>query len=179
MKRIYFVVLALFLFAVAGFAQKGKNAIGAGADLSFPTGDFGDYFKTGFGVYVKGMLGIGKAGQVTLTSGYSGFRERGSWTDYSTTVNIIPLFLGYRHYFNSIFIEPQLGYAIYGSKYISEEDGTSTETDGALNAAATIGYVFNKQVEISARYQTGGKEGWNVNLFGLRVGYNFSLKRAK
>jgi len=177
MKRAYIVITAV-LFSVSSFAQKGNNAIGVGGDIGFPTGDFGDYFKPGFGVYVKGMLGVGKAGQVTLTSGYSGFKEKGGWTDFSTTVNLVPLFLGYRHYFNSVFIEPQLGYAIYGSKYTSWDD-TDTESDGALNAALSVGYVFTKGVEISARYQTGGKEGWNVNLFGLRVGYNFSLKAKK
>jgi len=179
MKRVYFAVFAIILFSAAGLAQKGNNAIGAGGDLSFPIGDFGDHFKTGFGVYVKGMFGVGKAGQVTLTSGYSGFKERGTWDDYTATVNIIPLFLGYRHYFNSLFVEPQLGYAVYGSKYSTFEDGSWTESDGAFNAAATIGYLFSKQLEVSARYQTGGKQGWNVNLFGLRAGYNFSLKPAK
>ena len=179
MKMGYMVVLAATLFSSVSFAQKGNNQIGAGGDLSFPVGDFGDHFKTGFGVYVKGMLGVGKAGQVTLTTGYSGFKERGSWTDYTSTVNIIPLFLGYRHYFNSLFVEPQLGYAMYGSKYVSPDDGSWTESDGALNVAACIGYIFDKQVEVSARYQTGGKDGWNVNVFGLRVGYNFSLKKSK
>ena len=179
MKQIYLVVLATMLCSVAGLAQKGNNQIGGGADLGFPTGDFGDNFKMGLGVYVKGMFGVGKAGQVTLTSGYSAFKEKGTWNDYTTTVNVIPLFIGYRHYFNSVFVEPQLGYAVYGSKYLTPDDGSYTESDGALNAAASIGYVFNKGVEISARYQTGGKDGWNVNIFGLRIGYNFSLKHAK
>ena len=179
MKSIYLFILAAMLISVAGHSQKGNNAIGAGADLGFPMGDFGDHFKTGFGVYAKGLFGVGKAGQVTLTSGYSSFKERGTWDDYNSTVNIIPLFIGYRHHFNSLFIEPQLGYAIYGSKFTTFDEGSWTESDGAFNAAATIGYVFNQQLEISARYQTGGKQGWNVNLFGLRVGYNFSLKPSK
>ncbi len=179
MKRIYFIVFAIIAFSTGGVPQKGNNSIGAGGELNFPTGDFGDRFKTGFGLYAKGLFGIGKAGQVTITTGYSGFKERGTWDDYSATVNIIPLFIGYRHYFNSLFIEPQLGYAVYGSKYTSFEDGSRTESDGAINAAANIGYLFSKQLEISARYQTGGKQGWNVNMFGLRAGYNFSLKPAK
>ena len=178
MKGVYMIIAAV-LFSAAAFAQKGNNAIGAGGDIGFPTGDFGDYFKPGFGFYVKGMFGVGKAGQVTLTSGYSAFKEKDGWTDYATTVNVIPLFIGYRHHFNSVFIEPQLGYAVYGSKYVCWDDDTDTESDGALNAALSVGYVFQKGVEISARYQTGGKNGWNVNLFGLRIGYNFSLKPKK
>jgi Outer membrane protein beta-barrel domain len=179
MKRAYIVILVTLLFSMGSFAQKGNNAIGVGGDMGFPVGDFGDNFKAGFGIYAKAMLGVGNAGQVTFTSGYSGFKEKGSFVDYTSTVNIIPLFVGYRHYFNSVFVEPQLGYAVYGSKYLTPDDGSYTESDGAFNAAATIGYVFDKGIELSARYQTGGKQGWNVNLFGLRLGYNFSLKKAK
>ncbi|MEI9809372.1 MAG: hypothetical protein WDO16_16705 [Bacteroidota bacterium] len=46
MKRIYLVILGVVLISASGFAQKGNNQIGVGADVSFPTGDFGDAFKT-------------------------------------------------------------------------------------------------------------------------------------
>ena len=48
-----------------------------------------------------------------------------------------------------------------------------------LPGAAAAGYVFNNKIEVSARYQTGGSEGSSVSIFGLRVGYNFSLGGAK
>jgi len=179
MKRIYFQVLAIFLFSVAGFAQKGNNAIGAGGDMGFPTGQFGDEFKPGVGMYAKGMLGVGKAGQVTFSSGYMAFKKRETWQGFSATLNQIPLLLGYRHNFNAFFVEPQLGYSIIGAKIITVEDETFTESDGIFIGAANIGYVFNKQIEISARYQTGGKNGTNLGLFGIRLGYNFSSGHSK
>ena len=37
MKKIYMVLLAAILFNVSSFAQKGKNQLGFGADLSLPT----------------------------------------------------------------------------------------------------------------------------------------------
>jgi hypothetical protein len=179
MKRVFLVVLATVLFFATSFAQKGNNVIGGGADLGLPMGDFGDHFKTGFGIYGKGMFGVGKAGQVTFTAGYSSFKESGDWADFTTTLNIVPLLIGYRHNFNGLFVEPQIGYSIIGAKINSAEEGIFTESDGAFTCAASIGYVFNKQVEVSARYQTGGKQGVNLGLFGLRLGYNFSLGGSK
>ncbi len=94
-------------------------------------------------------------------------------------MNLIPLLIGYRHNFDGIFIEPQAGYMVIGAKMNSAEEGTMTDSGGLLSGALSIGYVFDKQVEISARYQVAGKNGSNLNLFGLRLGYNFSLGRGK
>ena len=179
MKKIYMVLLAAILLNASSFAQKGKNQLGFGADLSLPTSDFGNYFKTGAGGYVKGMLGVGKAGQVTVTTGYSSFKEAGDWEDFTTTVTIVPLLFGYRHNFNGFFVEPQLGYGIYGAKVTDFQEGFYTESGGAFTWAAGVGYIFNNQVEVSARYQSGGQQGTNFNLFGLRLGYNFSLGGSK
>ncbi len=179
MKRICVLTIASFLISTAGISQKGNNTIGGGGDLCFPTGQFGDFFKTGFGVYGKTMLGIGKAGQMTFTSGYSSFKLSENLPGATVTFSLIPLLVGYRHNFNGVFIEPQLGYSIVGAKTISEEEGSMTDADGFFTAAANIGYVFNRQVEVSLRYQAGGKNGSDVHLLGLRLGYNFSLGSSK
>ena len=175
MRKMYMVLLATILISAGSFGQKGKSFIGAGADLSLPAGDFGDLFKTGTGFYVKGMFGVGIAGQVTLTSGFSKFKEAGDWEDFVATESAVPLLIGYRHNFNGFFVEPQLGYGIYNYK----ENTGWTDTDGAFTWAAGIGYVFNNKIEVGARYQSGGKDGWNVQMFGLRLGYNFSLNTSK
>ena len=49
MKKIIVGLLAAVLFCASSSAQKGNNQIGDGADLAIPTGEFGSYFKTGFG----------------------------------------------------------------------------------------------------------------------------------
>ena len=177
MKKFQMVMLAV-LISVASFAQKGKNQIGAGADVTFPTGDFGYSYKNGFGGYVKALLGVGKSGQVTFTTGYTKSKENGSTPDWSSTVGIAPLLAGYRHYFNNVFVEPQFGYGIYSVKVV-EGDDFWTESGGAFTFAASAGIAFNNQIEISARYQSGGQQGLNFGLFGLRLGYNFNLKSSK
>ena len=179
MKKTYFILFASFLIATMAVAQKGEIIFGGGADVSFPSGEFGNYFKPGFGVYGKTMFGVSKAGQVTFTSGYSSFKLRPGLADVTTTFNQIPILFGYRHNFNSFFVEPQLGYSFVGVKMTSEEDGSYTEGSGLVTWAAGVGYVFNNHVEIGARYQSGSKNGSSVSSFGLRLGYNFSLKNSK
>ena len=179
MKKTFFIVLAGILLSVGAYAQKGDLTFGGGADVSFPSGDFGNYFKPGFGVYGKTMLGVGKAGHVTFTTGYSSFKLRDGLADVTTIFNQVPVLLGYRHNFNSFFVEPQLGYSFVGVKMTSEEDGSYTEGSGLATWAAGVGYIFNNHVEVSARYQSGSKNGSSVSTFGLRVGYNFSLKPSK
>jgi hypothetical protein len=176
MKKFIAIVIASVFITASGFAQKGNNKIGVGADLSFPTGDFGEAFKTGFGGYVKGMYGIGEAGQITFTTGYSGFKLKNSIDDFKMTTSIIPLLAGYRHNFQSFFAEPQIGYGIYGIKVETDIEGLEgKESEGAFTWALNAGYVFNDKIEVSARYQSGHKDGSSQSLFGLRVGYNFSL----
>jgi hypothetical protein len=176
---MYMVLLATILISVSSFGQKGKNYLGGGLDLSLPTGEFGNYYKTGIGGYVKAMLGVGEAGAVTFTTGYSSFKEAGDREDFSATQGIAPLLFGYRHHFNGFFVEPQIGYAIFNYKENSWENGFYSESGGGFMWAAGVGYVFNNKVEVSARYQTGGNEGSSAPIFGLRVGYNFSLSGTK
>jgi len=179
MRKNYVVLLATILITASSIAQKGKSYLGVGGDISLPTGDFGSYFKTGMGGYVKGMFGVGTAGQVTLTTGYSSFKEAGDWEDFTATQGVAPILIGYRHNFNGFFVEPQIGYAIYNYKETSQEFGYYTESGGGFTWAAGVGYVFNNKLEVSARYQTGGNEGSSASMFGLRVGYNFSLSGSK
>lgn len=178
MKKINMVLVATILFSGYSFAQKGSNFIGVGGDISMPNGEFGEDFNTAFGLYGKGMLGVGKTGQVTFTTGYSLFKGKGDFDGFTMNVSIIPLLFGYRFNMNGFFIEPQGGYGIYGFKYI-EPDGNTLVSDGAVTWGANMGYVFNKQVEITARYQSGGKKGQFVNMFGLRFGYNFPISSTK
>ena len=177
MKRIIVFLVAGLLLYVSSSAQKGNNKIGAGADISIPTGVFGSYFKTGFGGYIKGLLGVGKSGQVTFTLGYSGFKAVG---DFPLKTGVVPLLLGYRANFNGFFLEPQLGYSINNARLEGfDGEGPKTSQGGSFMWAAGAGYVFNNKVEVGARYQSASNNGSTMALFGLRLGYNFSLNGAK
>jgi hypothetical protein len=172
MKKV-FLAVSIALISVTTYAQKGTNQIGVGADLGVPIGDFGDGYKTGFGGYAKGLFGIGEAGQITVTTGYSSFKAKGSTDDMKATAGIIPILAGYRHNFSGFYAEPQVGYSIIRSKVKS--DGISfSASDGAFAWAIGFGYVVS-DIDFGARYQSATKDGSSISFVGIHVGYNFSL----
>ena len=179
MRKSFVVLLATILISAGAMAQKGKNYIGGGADLSMPLGVFADDFNKGAGLYIKGLLGVGQSGAVTFTTGYTGLKEIADFDETTTKVGIVPLLVGYRHNFNGFFVEPQLGYGLYPYKHNSWEDGFYTEDGGAFTWALGAGYMFNNKIEVSARYQSGTSTGTTIAIFGLRLGYNFSLDGTK
>ncbi len=165
MKKIFLAVCIMASSAV--FAQQGNNQIGVGAEVGLPTGDFGDAAKTGFGGYAKGLFGIGEAGQITFTTGYTSYKFKGG---VDANWSIIPLLAGYRHNFSGFYAEPQIGYGILGAK----ADGGESDSEGLFTWAVGFGYVVNN-VDFGARYQSGHKDGSTISLVGIHVGYNFSL----
>lgn len=172
MKKL-FLAICIAAVSVTGYAQKGTTKIAVGADLGIPVGDFGEGFKTGFGGYAKGLFGIGEAGQITFTTGYSSFKAKGSTDEVKATVNVIPLLAGYRHNFSGFYAEPQIGYSIFSTKLKSEEISGST-SDGAFAWAIGCGYVVSN-VDFGVRYQSASKDGSSLSFVGIHVGYNFSL----
>ncbi len=176
MKKLV-LAFSIAAFTLAANAQTGKNQIGVGADVGIPTGDFGDGVKTGFGGYVKGLFGIGEAGQITFTSGYSAFKAKESTSEFKATASIIPLLAGYRHNFSGFYAEPQVGYSIYGAK-IKSEGISASSSEGAFAWAVGFGYVINN-VDFGARYQSMHKDGESLAIAGIHVGYNFSFGGSK
>jgi len=167
MRKIFLATV----FAVASFiganAQKGTNQIGVAFDLGIPTGDFGDAFKTGFGGQVRGLLGVGTAGQVSLTAGWSTYKEKEE-SGINLKENILPVLVGYRHNFSGFYVEPQVGYGSYKTKF----DG-GDESTGAFTWAAGIGYA-KSGIDVGARYESGQKDG-SISHIGIHLGYNFTL----
>lgn len=178
MKRVYLVLLGTVLFSAAGFAQKGNNQVSVAADVAIPTGDLGDATSIGLGATVKGLYGIGTAGQITFTTGYTAFSAKKELKDAlgadKMSQGVIPFLAGYRHNFNGFFAEPQIGYGVYSSK-IKGGMFDSKDSDGAFTWAIGAGYVFNQKVEAGLRYQSASKNGESTGFLGIRVGYNFSL----
>jgi len=170
MRKILFATVFVVASFIGANAQSGNNQIGIAFDAGIPTGDFGDGFKTGFGGQVRGLLGVGTAGQVSLTTGFSTFKEKEE-TGANFKMNIIPVLLGYRHNFSGIYVEPQVGYGSYAFK-----SDLGDASDGAFTWAVGLGYAKNG-IDVGARYQSGQKDG-SIALIGLHLGYNFTLGGA-
>ena len=171
MRRFFLFAAFTLAITMTTFAQAGNNQVGIGAELNVPLGSFGDAYKTGFGGTIKGLYGIGKAGQGTLTLGYSSFKGKSETSfGYSyegQTFSMVPILAGYRHHFTGFYLEPQLGVTINGTKASGIKVESMTKFAAALNAGYEI-----KGLDLSLRYHT---EGDVLSLFAARIAYNINL----
>ena len=175
MRKIFFASALAIASFIGAQAQSGNNQVGVAFDLGIPTGDLGDAFKTGFGGQVRGLLGVGTAGQVSLTVGYASFKEKEE-TGADAKLSILPVLAGYRHNFSGFYVEPQVGYGSYAGK--ATISGTEVKnTEGAFTWAAGVGFAKNG-IDVGARYQSASKDDYNYSLVGIHIGYNFTLGGA-
>jgi len=176
MKKVLFA-LCILAISSAAYSQKGNNQIGVGVDAGLPLGDFGDSYSFGIGGYVKGLYGIGEAGQITLTTGYTTYSAKKEIKDAlgldKLSANIIPILAGYRHNFSGFYVEPQVGYGSYGSKAKANGNSASSSS-GAFTYALGLGFA-KSGFDGGVRYQGASKDGSTTSLIGIHVGYNFSL----
>jgi hypothetical protein len=181
MKKVFLSFAVMIVFAATGFAQKGNNQVSAAAEVALHTGDAADVNKIGIGATVKGLYGIGEAGQVTFTTGLLTSGAKNEYKEYlgasKITSTMIPLLAGYRHHFNGFFAEPQIGYGIYGVK-VKGGSYASKDSEGAFTWAIGGGYIFD-QFEAGIRYQSMSKGGSSSGFFGVRLGYLFSVGSGK
>lgn len=177
MKKLFLGTVLLFFTVILTQAQKAPTQLGVAAELGFPTGDFGDGFKTGFGGSLKGLFGVSKDGQLSFTTGYTRYAYKDNEPDYKGSISIVPFLAGYRQNFNGFYLEPQLGYGSYTARVKSGGIKVSN-TKGGFTYAAGLGYA-SKGFDIGARYQGAKVDGDNISLIGIHVGYNFSLSINK
>lgn len=179
MKKLLLITSLLFVTVLFTQAQKAPMQLGVAAELGFPTGDFSNGFKTGFGGSLKGLFGVSKDGQITFTTGYTNYASKAIGVDitYKASIGIIPFLAGYRHSFNGFYIEPQAGYGNYTVR-VKVNDITGSASKGGFTYAAGLGYA-SKGFDIGARYQGSSVDGDNISLIGVHIGYNFSLQASK
>ncbi len=173
MRKILFSLATCIIVSLAAHAQSGTTKIGIGAELGAPIGNAKDVLKMGFGGSAKALFGIGNAGQITLTSGYSTFSAKGLDDGEKASLSIIPLIAGYRQNFNGFYVEPQAGAGLILEKdengYGSEK-GSTTRFTWAVGA----GYVISN-VDVGVRYQRSEANGGNFSYVGIKVAYNIPL----
>lgn len=181
MKKVLLASVALVAIATSGFSQKGNNQVTPAVEIALPTGDASDVNTIGLGVTVKGLYGIGEAGQISFTTG---LLTAGGKKDYKNLLGadkirstMIPLLAGYRHHFNGFFAEPQIGYGIYSAK-IKGGAYDMKDSQGAFTWAIGGGYIFDRY-EAGIRFQSMHKDGGSSGFFGIRFGYNISVNGIK
>ena len=165
MKRIYLFLGIFTILTLAGHAQTGHNQVSIGPEADIPVGTFGNAYKTGFGGTIKGLYGVGKTGQVTLTTGYSSFSGKDIYS--GQTFGILPILLGYRANLTGLYIEPFLGMARYATKA-----GTYTFNETRFTYGGGIGFAM-KALDLGARLQS--HQG--ATLVAIRLAYAFNLAK--
>ena len=146
-------LLLLLMTGVLGTvqAQRGHNAITVLAELGLPD----EEYNPGVGGYIKFQYGIGRSGQLGLTTGVSKFRAKatliGSSGRSRSSLRAIPVLLGYRQNIKSFYIEPQAGFGELGGK-IDIGGDYSRPSRGAFFWAAGAGFQLNR-FDFGARFQ--------------------------
>ncbi|HLW20194.1 MAG TPA: hypothetical protein VKX33_07725, partial [Cyclobacteriaceae bacterium] len=135
MKKLF---LLLFVGAISTslFAQKGLNQASIGAEIGLPTGTVSNSLNIGLGGTAKGLYGVGEAGQVSFTLGFIRYGFEGAGTDVSAGMNVIPIMPGYRHHFDNLYAEGQVGLAIVKSSF---NYGGYSASASTTNASIGIG----------------------------------------
>jgi|GEM_PF-2172813 len=177
MKKTLVASAILIAFSLSAIAQKGDNKIGIGGEFAVPVGSvFKQEVNSGFGGWIKFLFGAGKADRISFSSGYTSFSAKGSNSQESATLSILPFLFGFQHVVVSgLYLEPQVGLASYRAKYTSGGQSISGSKN-AFTYAVGIGYQIS-DIDFGLRYQNGTIEGYNYANMAFRVGYNFSLKK--
>jgi hypothetical protein len=172
MKKSLFTLLAFILSAAVCYAQKGNNQVSVGIETNLPLSNgYSDIYHPGIGGNLKGLYGLGDAGQLTLTAGYNSFSGKSSSEFGDQTLSLIPIMAGYRYNLKSgLYGEGQAGVGILTTKVTGF---SFSQTDFA--AAINVGYTI-KGFDASIRYYT---EGDVFSSFAVRLAYNFSLGGKK
>ena len=139
-------------------------------------------YSYGIGAYVKGIFSVSQASDVTLELGANIFFLNDGGIGDGTA--LVPIKAGYRYSLNGtglgLYVEPQIGYNIYGvtSAYV---DGTTENfTFHGLVLAAGTGYLFligNTPLDLNLHYETVIDHGGSDNYISL--GLSFYLHFGK
>lgn len=177
MKRFILFVLLAIHFYMPSQAQVGENYLNVGLDAGITMNEYlVNQFPAGFGGSVKGLLGVGLSGQITLSGTFLYFPLNSNYllpAGDNISFQAIPAFLGYRFNFDQVFFEPQVGAALHVTRNRfgqTSDNLTSTE----LGFAAEAGYIFNL-IEIGLRYQHTGESPFHLGLLAFRAAYRIPL----
>lgn len=180
-KLILLSLLLLLIISVAN-AQKGRNQVNLAFEASVPI-----YQQDkGFGGFIKGLYGIGKSAQLTLTTGVSGFRSKRSIEQTVTGTRLIPMLAGYKQNLKNFYFEPQIGFGESGGK-IDIGGDYGRHSVGAFFWAVGAGYD-HKRITIALRFQQAhGTESASAGLWhnkdfhytAIHLGYKLFCRKAK
>jgi opacity protein-like surface antigen len=187
MKKLFFIAaLAATSFAVQAQDAAQPIKFSLGAEFALPVGDFinsgggklSDLYSFGIGGSVQGTYAASESLGLTLNVGFLSYLPKEVLGEKLPSFNVIPILAGFEYNLTpQVFASAQLGYSIYGGKFLSDDDATM----GGFTYAPGIGYRFTENLSALLKYQGasvtakqgGDKEKGNIGQIGLRVAYTF------
>jgi len=168
MKK-YLFIASIFLLALSANAQVEV--------LKF-VGKKGSQYGIGFGAGLKFGFPVSEAATATFDANV--VLASVKHENFERGIALIPIKIGYLYTLNQtgsgVYIEPQVGYCVYGAVSNDEMDKKVTGFDWAIGA----GYLFETgrrtQYGIGLRYETVYFNGGPASFIALRLASFFSFK---
>ena len=173
MKKVFLLTAIAGLFAFSSVkAQKDVAMtgpkLGIGAEFAFPMGDFGDFYKLGYGGSLLYQHPVASNLNLTGSAGYLSFKAKDQFGGGTS---------------GSIPVKAVARYFVAENFYIGGELGAafSTESGGktAFAYSPGIGVEFpvsdGGAIELGGRYEGWSYKGGTNSFIGLRLAYNFGL----
>jgi hypothetical protein len=182
MTKNFLSFTLLMIIFLGAKAQKGNNGLSINGEAIIPV------FQNdrGPGFFIKGLYGIGRSAQLTVSTGVSRFSNKNTIEQGEVTTRLIPFLVGYKQNIHHFFIEPQIGLGELGGR-IKIEGDYARPSVAAIFGAVTTGYEL-KQISVGMRFQTAhGIEGnsaglWrdkNFHYTSVFIGYTIFSKRPR
>mgnify|MGYP000238485828 CR=1 FL=1 len=170
------VLLVLFIgFALNAFAQKGNThfSLGVEAGPSLNWQSMG--FPLQIAIPFKAYLGTGQRGQVILRSGWHHFPNLARDLDQdveSLTRTAVPLAFGYRHNFNSWYLEGSFGvaYDIIITRYKDPFEEPEGDISLEPHFSVEIGKSYPR-LDMGLAFYNHGNAPFNIVFIGLKSLY--------
>ncbi|RYY43905.1 MAG: hypothetical protein EOO06_19010 [Chitinophagaceae bacterium] len=143
-------------------------------------GSDSENFNLGYGAFIKTGIPVKEGSSVTVELGLNYFPYKDG--EGQGTI-MCPLKLGYKYILNKtsegFYLEPQLGYNVYGISSVPDEDGYNVDFKyHGVVLAAGGGYAFlagNVPIDVNLRYETVIANGGSNNFISLGITKSFSF----
>ena len=191
MKRLFLLSAIAGVLAFSNASAQTKDLamsgakLGIGAEFAFPTGDFGDYYKLGFGGSLQYQTPIANKLNFTASAGYLKFTGKDiantpvgtlKFADYSA----VPVKAGLNYFLaENVYVGGELG-AAFGTS-----DGAGTSFVYTPHIGVEFPVSNTSSIDLSARYEawSSSRDGvfqntsynYTSRFVGLRLAYNFGL----
>lgn len=185
MSKFFALVIIAFtlLSSTPSYSRGPSTMLGGDVGLAFPTGDFGDAAKTGFGL--NGVFTYFLQPDLALTGilGYWSFGAKTSGAGYDVSWSIMPLNAGIQYRFQASGWHPFIGaetFLFFSSASVKYLGYSSSESNTDFGFTPLVGGAFkispNLEFRATAKYVIIFTSGSNTTYFSLLGGFHFILQ---